>query len=142
LEAMMSFENTVNANYPDIGDIASDYFYLTDGDYSALRDEVREVYSWHANAQRDNWSALYNKVNYANIVLDAVDNVDLAGATERDRERVKGVALFLRGFAFLQLVNLYAPPYEVGNTNGKLGLPLRLHSDPNTKSRRATLEET
>src|SRR5690606_34209521 len=55
---------------------------------------------------------------------------------------VKGQALFFRAFAFHQLAQLFALPYDPVSSITDLGIPLRLSSDLNRISTRATVQET
>lgn len=142
LQALLNGETGMNGNYPDAGDIVSDYYYLNDSDWGARTDEVRETYIWHPEAQRNHWLPIYSRINYTNIILDAIKSISLEGMSELDRDRVKGIAHFFRGFSFLHLSNLYAPPYKIEENQGKLGIPLRLESDMNIASKRSSLDET
>lgn len=63
----------------------------------------------------------YNKLEYANSVLDLVEEVS---GTRVEKDYVKAQALTLRGFYYLNLVNLYGQPYTDGR--GGMGVPLRL----------------
>ena len=68
------------------------------------------------------WTATYQAVNQANLTMQLLaDHPDLGEQTERDR--LRGEALFLRGFAYFEMVRLYARPYGSGSSED-LGLPL------------------
>lgn len=67
------------------------------------------------------WIAGYNAINIANNVLSALTVVN-----EDDRETVEGEAKFIRGLTYFELVRFYAKPYEAGQANTQLGVPLVL----------------
>lgn len=57
-------------------------------------------------------------------------------------DQVKGTALFQRAFAFYNLAQLFAAPYDAGSAKNLLGVPIRLSSDVNIKSVRGDLDQT
>ena len=69
----------------------------------------------------DTWIAAYDAINIAN---SALAGLDLLEGSERDR--VEGEAKFIRGMIYLDLVRLYADPYEAGVTNSQAGVPIVL----------------
>jgi len=143
LQALMDYEARMNEYYPDCGDNAADYFYLRTEDWIARNEWARGTYVWdpQADASRD-WSVGYQKILYANVVLDGIDDALLDGLSETDRDRVKGTARFIRGFTYLNLVQLFVPPYDASIEDSPYGLPLRLTADINAATRRATIGDT
>ncbi|MDO4758088.1 MAG: RagB/SusD family nutrient uptake outer membrane protein [Rikenellaceae bacterium] len=76
------------------------------------------------------WATAYECINRANIVLGRVEQVSMS---EESRNRIKGQALFLRGYTFFHLLRLWGGvPLPLTYTNGIEGLELG----------RATLDET
>lgn len=73
-----------------------------------------------------NWTANYNQILKANLVVDAIDNGILQGASDANKNMFKGEALFFRALAYFQLAISYS--YIPGNeVNGfKLGVPIIL----------------
>ena len=68
------------------------------------------------------WAACYEVVNRANIVLGRVDNVEMS---EESRNRIKGQAYFLRGYAFYSMARCFgALALPLTYTNGVEGLEL------------------
>ncbi|CAH1001417.1 SusD-like protein P2 [Neolewinella maritima] len=88
----------------------------------------------------ETWIESYEAINIANNVLSALDVVDAD-----DRSRVEGEARFVRAYAYFDLVRFYALPYEGGETNDQLGVPLVLtptrEVGPDNDVSRATVEE-
>jgi hypothetical protein len=66
----------------------------------------------------DFWKAYYQIISRANLVLANIDNEDL-DLSESFKKRIKGEALFLRGFSYFYLINLYGnKPYNGTETGG------------------------
>ncbi len=76
------------------------------------------------------WGYAYECINRANIVLGRVEAVAMS---DESRNRIKGQALFLRGYTFFHLLRLWGGvPLPLSYTNGIEGLEMP----------RATLDET
>jgi hypothetical protein len=60
-----------------------------------------------------NWDANYGQIYRANLVIDAVDNGILQGASDANKSMFKGEALFFRALAYFQLAISYS--YIPGN---------------------------
>jgi hypothetical protein len=76
----------------------------------------------------NSWKIYYGKIKGCNVVLDYLDKVS---GTDKEKNALKGQALFLRGFYYLKLMTLYAQPYngtgiDVTTTPG---VPLILSSE-------------
>lgn len=85
------------------------------------------------------WQNPYNQIYFSNTVLDALPKIS---ASQSQLDAVKGTALFYRAFAFYNLVQTYAMPYDSVNAKSILGIPLRLNSDLNAKVQRASQQDT
>jgi len=89
----------------------------------------------------DIWMNAYEINNQANIVLANLDVFEDAD----QRDLTEGEAKFLRALAYFDLVRLYAKPYEAGQTNSQLAVPIVLEPvlDATTVSKppRNTAEE-
>lgn len=89
----------------------------------------------------NSWKIYYGKIKGCNVVLDYLDKVS---GTEKEKNGLKGQALFLRGFYYLKLVTLHGQPYSgIGiDPNTSPGVPLILSSQVTDESRpRNTLTE-
>jgi hypothetical protein len=73
-----------------------------------------------------NWSQNYSIIFKTNLIVDAVDNGILKGASVTQSNLFKGEALFFRALSYFQLMQSYA--YVPGNevANFKLGVPINL----------------
>lgn len=71
------------------------------------------------------WSEPYKRILGCNLVLDHADALE---GTDRDREALRGEALTLRAWCYLQLVNAFGVAYSQGNPATEPGVPLKLES--------------
>jgi hypothetical protein len=67
------------------------------------------------------WIDSYRMINTVNNVLGVIDVL-----SEQDRGKVKGEALFLRGWIYFELTRLWGLPYIKGQDNSQPGVPLML----------------
>lgn len=71
------------------------------------------------------WAVPYQGIGTCNVVLDNLDDME---GDDRLRGSLRGEALVLRAWYYLQLVNLYGLPYNEGDPATNLGIPLKLDS--------------
>lgn len=143
LQAILDNETRRNASYPFSGDVGSDYYYLSDADFSALNEQARSLYRWHPQALAEqDWQSAYTKIFDVNVVLEAVDDADRGSLAESARGHIKGTALFFRGWLFFQLAQLFAPPYDPAIAANLPGIPVRLTANIEAPTTRASLAET
>ncbi|SMD15384.1 RagB/SusD family nutrient uptake outer membrane protein [Pedobacter nyackensis] len=76
----------------------------------------------------DSYTTYYSRIKGCNVVLDYLDKVSGSPA---EKAKIKGEALFLRGFYYFNLVNLYGKAYGANGSDpdSDLGVPLVLSSD-------------
>ncbi|QNL51732.1 RagB/SusD family nutrient uptake outer membrane protein [Olivibacter sp. SDN3] len=67
------------------------------------------------------WLDAYTLVNMTNLIIDHLEIVD-----EDIRADVSGGAKFLRGLTYFDLVRMFGAPYEEGQANSQLGVPIAL----------------
>lgn len=110
--------------------------------------KAKPYFSWHPemfNLGEENnyyfsvWKSHYDKILGCNAVLDYADKQSMKGTTT-ERSFVKGQALTLRAFYYLNLVNLFGEPYNYNKS--ALGVPLKLTSDMTYEGlKRSTVEQ-
>jgi tetratricopeptide (TPR) repeat protein len=149
LRALLDNTMKMNISMPYFGETASDDQYLTYDRYISLtQEEARLAYIWQPSSHYRNnesleWNNRYEQIFYCNIVLDRIDDIHANTAVEtRERNEIKGTALFFRAFAYWQLAQLFCKPYVPQTAGQDLGLPLRLSSDINDATVRATVAQT
>ncbi|MDE3184846.1 MAG: RagB/SusD family nutrient uptake outer membrane protein, partial [Bacteroidota bacterium] len=87
------------------------------------------------------WEYMYRIVFYANNVLEGLEKIKNTDDPEVYNQ-IKGSALFFRAYAFYQVSQLFCAPFSASTSNEGLGIPLRLQSDINLPSTRATVAQT
>lgn len=143
------FENN-NMNYNSahlLGEIASDDYFIEAGQWRALSDPVqRNAYVWASEIFEGessvDWNRAYEKILYANFVMEGVDSIGETVANKTFRDELLGGAHFHRGTNFFNLAQLFCKQYNQETANTDLGLPLRTTSNINDTYPRSTLEET
>lgn len=137
-QAILDNTTKMNRSYPYSTELAADNIYITTADFNGRTTTERNIYTWGKDVFNDNdrndWSLSYIAVYYANMVLDNADA--LAGTGN-----VKGQALFFRSFAFYELLQVFAQPYDKNNAASVKGIPLRLTADLNLPTTRAGLQQ-
>src|SRR5690606_10974771 len=124
-------------------DIASDFYYLKEADWKSRTVSARETDVWDPEAQNDSdWSLGYERIFFANVVLDGIHAAELGPDTDADRRNVEGQASFFRGYSFYTLAQLFCPYYSIGQEDSPYGLPLKRSADINERIVRASLMET
>jgi hypothetical protein len=133
-----------------LGTSSADEYYLPDQIYiSLLVDYYRNIYKWASlidqgglsETYANEWNKAYKQIFICNVVLEGMDKL-----TESERSNtalfnaIKGRAYFFRAWAFYNLVQTFALPYNSATAESDLGVPLRLVSDINIKSTRATVQ--
>ncbi len=146
LQALLDNTNIMNAWMPYLGEIGGDDYYLQDDSWETLSyPPEKNGYIWakeiyQGNASYD-WEYMYRIVFYANNVLEGLEKIKNTDDPATYKS-IKGSALFFRAYAFYQLSQLFCQPYSPSSTNEGLGIPLRLHSDINAVSHRASVAQT
>lgn len=146
-EALLDYSDRMNRFLPEMGEIQADnYYWDHQGWLNSSNQSYKNGYIWNKNIYEAgiggaDWNASYQIVFQANNALDGLANLDKTNETAKYKY-IKGRALFFRAYAFYMVAQLYCAPYNKTNDNSGLGIPLRLTSDINTPSRRATIKET
>jgi hypothetical protein len=132
---------------PVLGEMSADNFYLNYLFWQSL--DVREynAYIWAPDLYEGqglvpDWDIPYSQVFYANVVLEGLAKITPDSSSQVQWNTLEGEALFTRAFAFFNLAQLFAPPYDSLTAASDPGIPLRDTADINVKSVRATVQQT
>lgn len=125
--------------------ISSDEFWTTSDAYQNMTVPEQGSYLWkediYQGASTWDWDYAYRQVFYANIALEALE--DILGNENSRAEELRGMALFYRAYAYYHLLQQFAPAYQKsGGNEGLLGIVLKSKSDINDPASRATLAES
>lgn len=146
LQALLDYPAVMNNGVSSgIAEGSADNYYLTDlGWQGLISEESRSIYLWKDeifyNSFPNEWSNLYRVVNVSNVVLENLSNI-ASPSNEIQRQQIEGAALFFRARSYLTLVSNWGMAYDPSASNSDLGVPLRLHSDFNEPSQRATVAQ-
>jgi tetratricopeptide (TPR) repeat protein len=135
-EALLNNLSVMNRSFGSYGEAASDDYYVTDASFNSLTfPEDKTLYPWKADGQVSGgqWLAPYEVVFYANEVLEIAGSDHSAEAA-----RVRGEALFFRGYAHFCVADLFGQPYAATTAGTDPGVPLRLTADFNARSARSS----
>ena len=147
LQSLLDLYRYVNYSDPFINQVCSDDYYLTEARFKALTQQEQNLYIW-ANSNlytppSNAWSDTYDNIYRANLVMDNIDKVNFDSTSEIIKyDDLKGQALFLRAKSLFCAVSTWSLAYDSTSANKDLGVPLRLSSDFNQKTSRASVQET
>lgn len=133
-----------NGAYGGLQEVATDDYWLSEESFNGLSDFDKDNYKWKPNPLyllpdvAAHWKSNYEVVLYSNTVLEEVDRMK---EVSDQVNHIKGSALFFRSFAFYNVATAFAAPYAESEKES-LGIPLRLSTDFNEPTSRATLGET
>lgn len=136
-----NIENILIGTYAEAGQAASygGYFQLM-ADLYGFTDEANWIGTFNQPRQVfrkeifvDNtfisalWLNQYQIINQANLVIDNLNVVE----DPDKRDNMEGQARFLRALSYFDLVRSFGSPYESGQQNNQLGVPLSLEGITN-----------
>ena len=111
------------------------------GSFEEQREYNRKAITTTNLMVRDDWIRAYEVINICNTVLGVLDVVEDADA----KMRIEGEAKGIRGMVYFELARLWGLPYEAGQTNDQLAVPLIITAtvsvDDVTEPSRSTVEQ-
>ncbi len=139
LQLILDSYVTISNAFPVTGEIMSDHYYVSTEAWASRSESDRNYYLWLPE-MNDNtvWASGFRAILSINTVLDNIDKF----TANPESNHVKGRALFLRAYRYFSLAQLYTPPYEKNTANEDLGMPLRLDTDFDKPSTRASVNDT
>lgn len=146
-DAQALLDNVLRMNeqtVPSRGNDAADEYYLNESVYNGLAEDVRKFYVWDYQEYRghgNDWGAAYAPVYNANLSLELLDNIARTDRNKETWDNVKGSALFYRAFYFFKLLVVFSPAYDAATADTDHGIALRLNTDFNKLSVRASVSE-
>ncbi|MDB5138079.1 MAG: RagB/SusD family nutrient uptake outer membrane protein [Mucilaginibacter sp.] len=145
-QAILDNSNAVMNYVPYLPEIATDDIYITNAGFASQYNQDQNSYLWATDIFQgitgSDWDIPYQQVFYANIVLDGLKGFSKTPATQQQMKQMTGSALFYRAFAFYNVAQEFAAPYNSSTAESDLGIPLRLTSDVNEVSKRGTEAQT
>lgn len=146
-QAMLDNDAVMNAWAPATGLVSSDNFYIDFPVWQATSTaQERNAYVWASDIYNGepgfDWQLSYQVVAYANIVLEGLDQIPMTADNANEWKLARGSALFFRAFAFYEIAQIFAPPYDPSTASTTLGIPLKLDADAGKAYPRASLADT
>jgi hypothetical protein len=137
----------VMSETPVLGELSADNFYITYSAWQLLGTKEHNAYIWlpdvfNGEHNISDWNAPYEQVLYANVVLNAIEKIPVTADNAQQWNNIQGAALFFRAYAFYNLVQVFAMPYNKEATNEHLGIPLKLTPNIDESIPRSTVEQT
>jgi len=144
LRALLNNTARMNAGYPSLQDAATDNQFVQTTNWNTFVSlTAKNIYIFDDDVFNDGevneWSMMYSTIYYCNLILEQLEKID---PVPTEKKQIEGEALFFRSFAFYNVAQLWAKPYDKNTSHTDMGIPLRLKPDINEKSTRSTVEET
>lgn len=144
MQALLDDAENINNATPGYMEATSDDYFVTDDIFNSVSPNEQSAYRWipfDYNWQND-WSSGYVPIYVSNLCLEKIENVSQSTQNRDKWNNIKGSALFLRSYYFLQLCWQYSKAYNEQSSKTDQGIVLRLGSDFNVASIRSSVEET
>lgn len=147
VQGLLDFENTMNLQNPGTGEVSADNYYVPDATFNGLSSEaLRNTYLWLGditlNEYANHWSRLYDIVTIANVCIESLEKITPLPAAQAAWNNARGSALLYRAKSFLTVAGYWTKGYDKNTAASDMGIPLRLNSDYNVVSTRASLQDT
>jgi len=146
-QLLLNNENVLNFGDPGLSTIcADDDFYVLNSDWASATAPERNGYIWaqsfyENDAVYQDWINPYSQVYYCNNILEGLSKLQPTASNQSQFNQIKGSTLFYRSYAFYNLVQTFAMPYDSATANSDPGICLRLATDFQNKSTRATVQQ-
>ncbi|RZJ92316.1 MAG: RagB/SusD family nutrient uptake outer membrane protein [Chryseobacterium sp.] len=120
-----------------------DYFILP-ATYESMVTNYQNQYQWLIPDIRfpNDWSVGYKAIYNANLSLDLLGGIERNNENAASWDNVRGSALFYRAYHLLSLVTQYAKVYDEKSASSDKGVVIRIGSDFNIPSVRASVRES
>ena len=147
LQALMDNVTPRNGNFSSAGEVSADDYFLPEEVYSSLPEEIRRMYTWEPDfifslIGNNDWFLCYQAIYTFSSVLKSLEDIPRVASNTTEWDNVKGQALALRAFRYLDAVLIWGPAYDEVTADTDLGIPLRNTPDFNVPSVRSTIRET
>jgi hypothetical protein len=144
LQELLDNQPVMNVT-PALGEVSADNYYLLYSAWMQLDIKEYNAYIWAPDLYEgqglvSDWDFPYQQVFYANTVLQGLAGIQPDSTDQAQWNMLKGWALFCRAYAFFNVAELFAEPYDSATAATAPGIPIRLSPDINGKTTRATMQ--
>lgn len=145
LQSMLDNPATRTSGYCSLGETSADDYYLPQATYDGLGEHLRRQYTWQPDQLFDRsganeWLSTYQGVYVCSSVLGALDDIPRTAANAQQWDGVKGQALALRAYRYLDALLVWSPAYDQATAGSDLGIALRNIADFNLPSERSSVQ--
>ncbi len=147
-QALLDNSGQMNLNATGVyGEISAGDSQLSYASYLKAVIQQRNAYIWSSTddfygGQVDyEWRSTYQRILNANVAIEGLGKVAVNASNQLSWNNAMGSALFYRAYDFYNLAQEYCKPYTSA-ASSDLGIPLRLTSDINMVSTRASVKQT
>lgn len=128
---------------PGLGEASNDDNFLLQSDWEMMNTTDQHFYTWtkYPYFFTNDWAKSYTPVYSANYCLEELNKTQRTISNRESWDNIKGAALFYRSYNFLNLLWNHSKAYNKATSDTDLGIVLRLSSDFNKKSVRASVEQ-
>lgn len=140
-----SYDQMNSVLTPSFGENSADDYFLKKEIYNGLALQYQYNYTWRyylSTGGSNDWNLGYKPVYVSNLCLDLLKNIPRNNENTYQWDQVRGAALFYRSYNFLLLLWNYAKVYDSTTADKDLGIALRMTSDFNVPTTRATNKES
>lgn len=143
LQALLDDGNVMNQHTPAILEVPADDMFLTESIFNSLPNQ-QLAYTWGEYKYRyeNDWSLAYSVIYNANLCLERIDKVEKTKQNEILWNNIKGAALFFRAYNMLNLSWAFSKAYDEKSSKNDKGIVLRLSTDFNQPSQRASVQQS
>jgi starch-binding outer membrane protein, SusD/RagB family len=132
---------------PALGEISSDSYFLNNIFWESLSTSEKNAYTWQVDifegqTNVSDYSIPYAQVHIANQVINALPRIQASDVEKSEKSNIEGKACFLRAYAFYNLLQLFAKPYDNTTATTDNGIALPLSPDINTVYERASMKDS
>jgi len=142
LQALLDHYQWLNYSDGPAAEISTDDVYLTDADLAARPENERNMYTWQRRnifvQDSGDWLYNYRAIYRSNVVLESVLKIDKNPGNASQWDNISGQAYFIRAKNHLRGLYIWGNAYNEQSPNDP-GIPLKLTSDFNEPSTRATV---
>ncbi|MCS3795905.1 RagB/SusD family nutrient uptake outer membrane protein [Niastella sp. OAS944] len=130
---------------PVLGETSTDSYYIETRLFSYVSKPEQNAYTWKVDifeGQNNvpDYSIPYSQVYIANEVINALLDINVSDIEQAEKNNIEGSACFLRAYAFYNLLQVFAVPYESTTALSDNGIALPLTPDINSVYSRASMK--
>lgn len=151
-ESMLHKEGFIDVSWFYRSDFMTDDVAENTNVVTTAKNKYKGLYTWQYDIERTGdgnysdennnmWRHLYNDVLVANYILERSGDIVDKETMQSRKNYLDAEAHFLRARAYLELVNIYATPYDAATAGKTLGVPLREGTGITNNYNRNTIAE-